>query len=78
MEDILFKMGIRCEIDGRERDVAEQAGTGSFIQSNYTQLANNMDSTLLDCAFYLCGFSLDLETNLAEKSSQPKRYELNV
>jgi len=51
MEDILLKVRVRRKIDGREWDVAEQTGTSPFIQTKYTQLAHNVDSTFLNRSF---------------------------
>lgn len=51
MENILFKVGICREIDGREWDVAKQAGTGPFIQTKHTQLAYDVGSTMFNCSF---------------------------
>jgi hypothetical protein len=66
MEDVLFQMRIRREVDRRERDVTEQASTRASIQAEDAERADDVNSTPRGRAFQSCCFTLDLKPNLAK------------
>jgi len=62
MKNILLQVPVRCEIDGRERDVSQKASAGTSVQAKYTQLPNDMDCPFWYSSVDFGRLSLNLET----------------
>ena len=62
MKNILLQVPVRCEIDGRERDVSQKASAGTSVQAKYTQLPNDMDGPFWYSSVDFGRLSLNLET----------------
>ena len=78
-ENIFLQVCICWEVDGRKWYVAEQASTGTPIESNDPQLSNNVYRAFRYSTFYFGRLTLDLQTDFSEEttsnsSSAPTEY----
>lgn len=65
MKYVLLEMPVRREIYRRERNVTEQASTGSTVKTKDAELSNDVHSTFRHSTFHLGRFALDLEANFS-------------
>lgn len=56
-------MVVGREVDGRERDVAEETGRGAFVEAHETQVAHDPHCAAAGDVGRFGDFALDLETD---------------
>lgn len=71
LEHILAQMGIRSEVYGGERDITQQAGSSTLVQTKDAKLANDVHGSFGDSTVHLGSLTLYLETNFPREKKAP-------
>ena len=70
MEYVFLQMPVGREVNGRERNVAEQASASTLVQADETKLAHDVHRTLGDGTLCLGRLALNLKPDFASEDCQ--------